>query len=121
MTVAPWPSVDNSTCNHCGAHITDRFHRVFGDDDDRAHRCGNCDTFARLSRGSAAGIDVSIRIRKHRPAATEVRPMCSGFVPASRLYDIENRTPIAHPAHQATDDEDVRRALKHSADMGGVQ
>jgi hypothetical protein len=46
--------------------------------------------------------------------------MCSGFVPASRLYDIENRTPIAHPAHQATD-EDVRRALKHSADMGGVQ
>ena len=36
--------------------------------------------------------------------------MCSGFVPASQLYDVENRTPIVHPAHQATD-EDVRRAL----------
>jgi len=35
--------------------------------------------------------------------------MCSWFVPANRLYDVESRTPIAHPAHQATD-EDVRRA-----------
>ncbi|WP_226039017.1 hypothetical protein [Natrinema sp. DC36] len=60
VTVAPWPSVDNSTCRNCGAHITDRFRRVFGDDDDRAHRCGDCDTYARLSRGSAAGVDVSI-------------------------------------------------------------
>ncbi|UHQ98913.1 hypothetical protein HYG81_24435 (plasmid) [Natrinema zhouii] len=59
MTVAPWPSVDNSTCNHWGAHIIDRFRRVFGDDDDRAHRCGDCDTYTRLSRGSAAGVDVS--------------------------------------------------------------
>ena len=33
------------------------------------------------------------------------------FVPASRLYDLESRTPIAHPAHQATD-ADVRKALK---------
>ncbi|RZH69056.1 hypothetical protein ELS17_06285 [Natrinema altunense] len=33
VTVAPWPSVDNSTCDHCGAHVTDRFRRVFGDDD----------------------------------------------------------------------------------------
>ena len=35
----------------------------------------------------------------------------SEFVPASELYDIESRTPIAHPAHQATD-ADVRRALE---------
>ncbi|WP_436343755.1 hypothetical protein [Natronorubrum sp. FCH18a] len=35
----------------------------------------------------------------------------SEFVPASRLYDVESRTPTAHPAHQATD-ADVRRALK---------
>ena len=33
------------------------------------------------------------------------------FVPASELYDIESQTPIAHPAHQATD-ADVRRALE---------
>ncbi|QCS43869.1 hypothetical protein [Natrinema versiforme] len=59
VTVAPWPSVDNSTCDHCGAHVTDRFRRVFGDDGDRPHRCGDCDTYARLSRGSAASVDVS--------------------------------------------------------------
>ncbi|WP_306060256.1 hypothetical protein [Natronococcus wangiae] len=33
------------------------------------------------------------------------------FVPASRLYIVESRTPIAHPAAQATD-EQVRRALE---------
>ncbi|MFP8954525.1 hypothetical protein ACLI4Z_16385 [Natrialbaceae archaeon A-arb3/5] len=60
MTVAPWPSVDNSTCRHCGEHVTNRFCRVFGDGSDRAHRCGECDTYARLSRGSAAGITVEI-------------------------------------------------------------
>ncbi|QCS44099.1 hypothetical protein [Natrinema versiforme] len=60
VTVAPWPSADRSTCQHCGAYVTDQFRRVFGDDDDRAHRCGECDTYARLSRGSGAGVDVSI-------------------------------------------------------------
>ena len=60
VTVAPWPSVDNSTCKHCGAHVTDHFSRVFGDNRNRAHRCGDCDSYARLSRGSAAGVDVSI-------------------------------------------------------------
>ena len=34
------------------------------------------------------------------------------FVPASRLYDVESRTPIAHPSHQATD-ADVRQALEN--------
>ncbi|SFC65510.1 hypothetical protein SAMN05444422_11356 [Halobiforma haloterrestris] len=37
--------------------------------------------------------------------------MCEEFVPASRLYHVESRTPIAHPAHQASD-EDVREALE---------
>ncbi|NGM69993.1 hypothetical protein G6M89_13405 [Natronolimnobius sp. AArcel1] len=31
----------------------------------------------------------------------------SEFVRASRLYHVSSRTPIAHPAHQASDD-DVR-------------
>lgn len=35
----------------------------------------------------------------------------SEFVPASRLYDVDSRMPIAHPAHQATN-ADVRRALE---------
>ncbi len=37
--------------------------------------------------------------------------MRSGFVRASELYDVDSRTPIAHPIHQATD-ADVRRALE---------
>ncbi|WP_117365218.1 DUF7563 family protein [Natrarchaeobaculum sulfurireducens] len=53
-------SVGNSACLHCGAHVTNQFARVFGDDRDRAHRCGECDTYCRLSRGSAAGLEVSI-------------------------------------------------------------
>ncbi|WP_281246927.1 hypothetical protein [Natrinema salaciae] len=40
----------------------------------------------------------------------------AGFVPASRLYDVESGTPIAHPAHQATD-EDVRRALENRGEV----
>ncbi|WP_083902754.1 DUF7563 family protein [Natrinema versiforme] len=60
VTVPEWPSVDHSTCRHCGAHVTDRFRRVFGDDGDWAHRCDDYDAYARLSRGSAAGIDVSV-------------------------------------------------------------
>ncbi|AOP12862.1 small CPxCG-related zinc finger protein [Natrialba magadii ATCC 43099] len=58
MTIAPWPPADRSSCEYCGAHVTDRFRRVFGDDDDRAHRCNECDSYRRLSRGSAAGKDV---------------------------------------------------------------
>ncbi|ELZ07736.1 hypothetical protein C478_19274, partial [Natrinema thermotolerans DSM 11552] len=42
----------------------------------------------------------------------EVRSMRSGFVRASELYDVDSRTLIAHPAHQATD-ADVRRALEN--------
>lgn len=37
--------------------------------------------------------------------------MTDEFVRANRLYDVESRTPIAHPAHHATDDE-IRRALE---------
>ncbi|WP_267903128.1 hypothetical protein [Natronococcus pandeyae] len=33
------------------------------------------------------------------------------FVPASQLYHVASRTPIAHPAEQATD-EQVRRAFE---------
>nr|WP_086009514.1 hypothetical protein [Natrialba chahannaoensis] len=60
MTIVQQALDNSSTCRHCGAHVTDRFCRVFGDDQNRAHRCGECDTYARLSRGSAAGIDVQI-------------------------------------------------------------
>ncbi|WP_375137268.1 MULTISPECIES: hypothetical protein [Halostella] len=51
-------TTDRSTCNHCGAHVSDQFLRVYGDSDDRAHRCSECDTWVRLTEGSAAGLDV---------------------------------------------------------------
>ncbi|WP_267877917.1 hypothetical protein [Natrinema versiforme] len=37
------------------------------------------------------------------------------FVRASELYDLESRTPITHPAAQATD-EQVRRALENQGE-----
>ncbi|WP_081443458.1 DUF7563 family protein [Haloterrigena turkmenica] len=61
VTVAPWPSAGSeSVCEHCGAYVSDQFCRVYGDNSDRVHRCPECDTYCRLTRGSAAGIDVAI-------------------------------------------------------------
>lgn len=60
VSLTAWSHVDTSTCLHCDAHVTPRFGRVFGDDRDRAHRCPECDSHRRLSRGSAAGVDVPI-------------------------------------------------------------
>jgi len=47
-------------CLHCGAHVSKRFCRVYGDEHDRIHRCSECDTHIRLSRGSAAGLEVAV-------------------------------------------------------------
>jgi|GEM_PF-830351 hypothetical protein len=47
-------------CRHCGAHVSSRFAAVHGDEDDVAHRCPACDCFRRLSRGSAAGLNVGL-------------------------------------------------------------
>ncbi|RQH03200.1 DUF7563 family protein [Natrarchaeobius oligotrophus] len=60
VSTTPQFVVGNSKCLHCGAHVTNEFGRVFGDDRDRAHRCGECDSYARLSRGSAAGLEVDV-------------------------------------------------------------
>ena len=61
VTVAPWPSSgESTTCRHCESFVTDRFSRVYGDNSDRVHRCPECDTYRRLTRGSAAGKTLSI-------------------------------------------------------------
>lgn len=44
------------TCEGCGSHVTRDFVRTFGDADGTVARCLNCDTFGRLSSGSAAGV-----------------------------------------------------------------
>ncbi|WP_276253608.1 DUF7563 family protein [Halomontanus rarus] len=51
---------DLQRCLCCHSHVTPEFRRGYGDDEDRAHRCPNCDTVNRLAKGSAAGIDVVI-------------------------------------------------------------
>ncbi|WP_083405256.1 DUF7563 family protein [Haloferax larsenii] len=45
-------------CGHCGRHVTHDFCRVYGDSDDRVHRCRKCDTTVRIQQGSAAGRNV---------------------------------------------------------------
>ncbi len=51
---------DPSVCRNCGRYVTDQFRRVYGDNDGVTHRCGECDSYRRLPRGSTAGVDVSI-------------------------------------------------------------
>ncbi|WP_138006582.1 DUF7563 family protein [Halalkalirubrum salinum] len=45
-------------CQHCDSHVTTDFCRVYGDQNDRVHRCTACDSLIRLREGSAAGLDV---------------------------------------------------------------
>jgi hypothetical protein len=47
-------------CQFCDSHVTRDFARTFGDAENVAHRCLNCDTFGRVSSGSAAGRDISL-------------------------------------------------------------
>jgi hypothetical protein len=48
------------SCLNRGRHVTERFSAVYGDDHDRVHRCLGCDCFRRVSKGSAAGVDVDL-------------------------------------------------------------
>jgi hypothetical protein len=56
-----------NTCGYCGEHVTDGFIRVYGTEDGTAERCPECDTWTRLSEGSAAGRDVSTPDPRHSP------------------------------------------------------
>lgn len=51
---------DTQRCLECGSHVTPDFRRSHGDGRDRAHRCLQCDTFERVSHGSAAGKDIGL-------------------------------------------------------------
>lgn len=61
------PETQPDECKHCGERVKKRFRRVFGDSEDRAHRCYDCDTGARICRGSAAGLDVDIPDPENAP------------------------------------------------------
>lgn len=62
----PDPDAPNRReCQFCGSSVTRDFRRVFGNKNNVAERCLECDTAARVYRGSAAGRDVP---EKHDPA-----------------------------------------------------
>lgn len=44
-------------CKHCGAHVTESFARVMGDNDNEVHGCPDCEPATDLLNGSAAGLD----------------------------------------------------------------
>ncbi|WP_225316428.1 MULTISPECIES: hypothetical protein [Haloferax] len=75
-----------------GSHVTHNFCRVYGDSEDRVHRCRECDTAVRIQRGSAAGRDVPTPDPQESPGrhggaareVVEVTPV--DFVRASKLY-----------------------------------
>lgn len=54
-------------CQFCDGHVTKQFARIYGDQDDQLHRCPSCDTNARLSRGSGAGLEVDIPDPQEHP------------------------------------------------------
>jgi hypothetical protein len=56
-----------TTCRFCGAHVSDDFRRVFGDEDGVAHRCLACDSRFRVQRGSATGVTVDLPDPKEHP------------------------------------------------------
>jgi len=37
------------TCDHCNAHVSDRFARVFGDEDGQIRACPNCSSNAGIA------------------------------------------------------------------------
>jgi hypothetical protein len=39
-------------CDHCGAHVSDRFARVFADERDRIAACPNCSANAGIAEAS---------------------------------------------------------------------
>ena len=37
------------TCNHCNAHVSERFERVFADEDGLVHACPSCSANAGIA------------------------------------------------------------------------
>lgn len=48
-------SAGTTRCRNCGAHVSPRFVRVFGNNEDELYHCLECSTFRDLQQG--AGTD----------------------------------------------------------------
>jgi len=66
-------------CLECDAQVCRDFRRVYGDRDDRAHRCPECDTWVRLCEGSAAGKDVPTPDPRNHPERNGGEPWHGGI------------------------------------------
>lgn len=44
----------SAKCEHCGAHVSPPFVRVFGDNTGTLHRCLECTTFRELQEGAGS-------------------------------------------------------------------
>jgi len=68
MAVAlPDPEAGLGECQFCGTEVTRQFRQVFGDREDVAHRCIQCDSMTRINKGSAAGKDIDHPDPKDEP------------------------------------------------------
>lgn len=51
----PVDDYDDDQCQNCGAHVSDTFRRVLGDNDDIAHACQACTPRTEHYHGRVAG------------------------------------------------------------------
>lgn len=58
------PQNTQQQCRSCGAHVTQQFARVFGDNGDEVHACHNCAMAAALMNGAAADTDYNHRVEE---------------------------------------------------------
>lgn len=58
-----WTPKREDQCRNCGAHVTPRFRKCLGDDDDVAHACRQCVDQDELYCGAAADPDWEKRVQ----------------------------------------------------------
>jgi hypothetical protein len=66
---------DRHRCDFCHSHVTTDFRRSYGTENWRAKRCPECDSWARIQRGSARGKDVNHPDPQENPARTGGRDL----------------------------------------------
>ena len=52
MSADPLPTIPMPTCDHCSAHVSDQFARVFADERGNIRACPNCSANAGIAEVS---------------------------------------------------------------------
>jgi hypothetical protein len=78
------PTEAPRTCQNCVSHVTRKFRRIFGDRENVAHQCYDCDSNTRLYQGRAAGKDVERADPRNRDRqSTDYDPDWRNGIPVS--------------------------------------